>query len=207
MSPRRRLIVASHNRAKAAEIAQILADEELDFEVVSLAEFPEISLPPETGATFAANAAVKAEFTARALRLPAIADDSGLEVDALDGEPGVRSARYAGDDASDEDRYRKVLELMAEVPDHRRRARFRCAAAYAEPEEEAMLAEGTCTGRIAREPSGAGGFGYDPIFIPDGHRLPMAHLTPQQKHRISHRGRALRLLARLIRDHLSTRGA
>ena len=207
MSERRRLVVASHNQAKTAEIAQILADEGLDFRVVSLVDFPEITLPPETGATFAANAAAKAEHAAQSTHLPAIADDSGLEIEALEGDPGIHSARYAGEDASDEDRCQKVLGLMAEMPDHRRRARFRCAAAYAEPGGEEMLAEGTCPGRIAREPSGSGGFGYDPIFIPDGYALTMAHLTPHQKHRISHRGRAFRLLAQMIREHLAARAA
>jgi XTP/dITP diphosphohydrolase len=207
VSERKRLVVASHNQAKTAEIAQILADEGLDFEVVSLVDFPEIALPPETGATFAANAAAKAEHAAQHTHLPAIADDSGLEIEALGGEPGIHSARYAGEGASDEDLCRKVLGLMAEVPDHRRRARFRCAAAYAEPEGEEMLAEGTCPGRIAREPSGSGGFGYDPVFIPDGYTLTMAHLTPHQKHRISHRGRAFRLLAQMIREHLEARAA
>ena len=204
MSNRKRLVVASRNRAKAAEIAQILADQGLGFEVVSMADFPDLQLPPETGATFASNAAMKAKQAAQATGLPAIADDSGLEITALGGEPGIRSARYAGEDATDEDRSRKVLALVADVPGHRRRARFRCAAAYAEPEGEVMLAEGTCSGRISREPEGTGGFGYDPIFIPDGYSLTMAQLTPAQKHSISHRGRAFRLLAQMIREHLGS---
>ena len=203
MSAPQRIVVASHNRAKAAEIAQVFADEGLGLEVVSLTDFPAVALPPETGATFASNAAVKARQAAQATGLPAIADDSGLEVDALNGEPGIRSARYGGDEASDEERYRKVLGLLADVPGHRLRARFRCAAAYAEPGGEVMLAEGTCQGRITREPAGEGGFGYDPIFIPDGYGLTMAQLTPAQKHRISHRGRAFRLLAQMIREHLA----
>ena len=133
MSAARRIVVASHNRGKAAEMAEILADAGLGLEVVSLADFPEVMLPPETGATFASNAAMKARQAAQATGLAAIGDDSGLEIDALNGEPGIRSARYAGEEASDEDRCRKVLELLADVPDHRRRARFRSAAAYAEP--------------------------------------------------------------------------
>lgn len=205
MNQPRRLVVASRNRAKAAEIAQILAEEGLGFKIISLADLPEVVLPTETGGTFAANAVEKAKAAARATGLPAIADDSGLEVDALGGEPGIRSARYAGEQAGDADRYRKVLGLMAEVPDGRRGARFRCAAAYAEPEGEVLLAEGTCEGRIAQRPAGAGGFGYDPIFIPEGYEITMAQLTPTQKHRISHRGRALRLLANLIRERLGGR--
>jgi XTP/dITP diphosphohydrolase len=203
VSPPQRIVVASENRAKAAEIAEILAGEGLAMEVLSLADFPGVSLPPETGSTFAANAAVKARQAAQATELAAIADDSGLEIDALDGEPGVRSARYAGEDATDEDRYRKVLDLLADVPDHRRRARFRCAAAFAEAGGKVMLAEGTCQGRIAKQAAGSGGFGYDPVFIPDGYSVTMAQLTPAQKHRISHRGRAFRLLAQMVREHLA----
>lgn len=206
MSRRPRLVVASLNPAKANEIADILAGEGLDYEVVSLADFPGVALPPERGATFAANAAAKARFAARATGLPAVADDSGIEVEALGGEPGVRSARYAGEGADDEERWRKLLARMADLPSHRRRARFRCAAAYAEPEGEVVLAEGACPGRIAQEPAGRGGFGYDPVFIPDGYSLTMAQLTPAQKHAISHRGRALRLLARLIRERASEAG-
>ncbi len=200
MTQLRRLVLASHNRAKAVEIARILKEEGLAIEVVSLADFPEIKLPPETGATFAENALEKAKFVANAIYLPAVADDSGLEVDALGGEPGVRSARYAGEGASDEQRYRKVLGLMEGVPEERRQARFRCAAAYASPDGHMLLAEGTCEGRIAQEPAGSGGFGYDPIFIPEGETRTMAQLTPAQKDAISHRGRAFRALARLLRD-------
>jgi XTP/dITP diphosphohydrolase len=200
-----RLLVASRNRAKAHEIARILTEEGLSFEVVTLADLPHIALPPETGRTFADNAAQKAHHAARAAHLPAVADDSGLQVDALDGEPGLRSARYAGDDATDEQRSRKVLHLLRDIPDDRRRARFVCAAAYADPDGKLLLAEGTCEGRIARGPAGAGGFGYDPIFLPEGHTVTMAQLTPEHKDALSHRGRAFRLLAHLIRDHLAGR--
>jgi XTP/dITP diphosphohydrolase len=198
-----RLLVASLNRAKAREIARILRDEKLDFEVLSLADFPEVTLPPETGATFAENALAKAKHAARATGLPAVADDSGLEVEALRGEPGIRSARFAGEGASDEERFRKVLDLMEDVPDDRRRARFRCAAAFATPEGDELLAEGVCEGRIARSAAGTGGFGYDPIFIPEGYQCTMAQLTAEQKHAISHRGRALRRLATLLRSRES----
>jgi XTP/dITP diphosphohydrolase len=203
---RNRLVVSSRNRAKAAEIAQILHEEGLDLDVVSLGDFPEVALPPEIGQTFAENATLKAEHAAAATGLPAVADDSGLEVDALSGEPGIRSARYAGEDASDRDRYEKVLKLLRDVPDHERTARFRCAAAYADPSGTALLAEGTCEGRIAREPEGSGGFGYDPIFVPEGETRTMAELTPSEKHAISHRGRAFRELARLLRERLAQEG-
>ena len=201
-----RVVVASLNRAKAREIGEILAAEGLGFEVVALADFTDVALPPETGDTFAANALLKARAAAQATGLPAIADDSGLEVEALGGEPGVMSARYAGEGASDADRYRKVLALLADLPDERRTARFRCAAAFATPEGAELLAEGTCEGRIAREPMGAGGFGYDPIFVPEDYAVTMAQLTPEQKHAISHRGRALRALAPLIRARRAQNG-
>ena len=210
-----RLLLASHNRAKAAEIAAILRDAGLDLEVVTLADFPEVVLPPETARTFAENALAKAKAAAAATGLPAVADDSGIEVDALGGEPGVMSARYGGPEATDRDRYQKVLRLLHDVPEPQRtvhpersrrvypersrRARFRCAAAYATPDGQTLLAEGTLEGRIVREPVGSGGFGYDPIFIPDGDTRTMAQLTPAEKHAISHRGRAFRALAKLIR--------
>lgn len=205
MSQLCRVVVASRNRAKAAEIAQILADEGLGCEVVSLADFPDVSLPPETGRTFAENAVAKARHAAAATGLPAIADDSGLEVDALDGRPGIYSARYAGDNAGDEERCQKLLEEMRDVPDDQRQARFVCAAAYAEPDGQVLVTEGASLGRIAREPAGTGGFGYDPIFIPRGRSCSMAQLTPGQKNAISHRGRAFRLLSRAIREHLRKR--
>lgn len=198
-----RLVVASHNRAKAAEIQRILSDEGLEFDVVSLADFPEIELPPETGRTFGENAMLKAAHAAEATGLPAVADDSGLEVDALDGAPGIHSARYGGEGASDRDRYEKVLRLLRDIRDESRTARFRCAAAYAEPSGATVLAEGTCEGRIAREPAGSGGFGYDPIFVPQGETRTMAELTPDQKHAISHRGRAFRELARLLQERVA----
>ncbi len=198
------VIVASKNRAKATEIAAILHSEGLNLEVIGLADFPDVSLPEETGKTFAENAIAKAKHVAGATGFPAVADDSGLEVDALGGEPGVMSARYAGPGATDRDRYEKVLSLLRDVPDEQRTARFRCAAAYASVEQElapaVLLAEGTVEGRIAREPAGSGGFGYDPIFIPEGDTRTMAQLTPEEKHAISHRGKAFRELARLIKE-------
>lgn len=195
-----RLVVASFNRAKAVEVAEILAAEGLDFTVAPLSDFPGVVLPPETGDTFAINALAKARAAALGTRLPAVADDSGLEIDALGGQPGIMSARFAGEAASDEDRYRKVLALLASVPEEQRAARFRCAAAFVDPHGLELLAEGTVEGRIARAPAGSGGFGYDPIFLPEGRSITMAQLTAQEKHAISHRGRAFRALARLIRE-------
>jgi XTP/dITP diphosphohydrolase len=199
-----RIVVASLNRAKAREVARILREEGIGAEVVGLDAFPAVVLPPEAGATFSDNALAKANHAACATGLSTIADDSGLIVDVLRGEPGVMSARYAGAGATDEDRYRKVLTLMLDVPEGQRRARFHCAAAYATPEGETLLAEGSCEGHIARHAAGAGGFGYDPIFVPDGHSCTMAELTPEEKDSISHRGKAFRLLAKLIRPHMET---
>ena len=207
MTQRPRLVVASLNRAKAAEIARILSDEGVDFEVLSLADFPQVELPLETGETFAENALAKARHAADVLGMAAVADDSGIEVEELDGAPGVLSARYAGEAAGDEDRYRKLLAELRNVPRDRRAARFYCAAAYGTPDGQVLLAEGACEGTIAREPAGSGGFGYDPIFIPEGEERTMAQLTPAEKHAISHRGRAFRRLAKLIREQLSAAGS
>jgi len=203
---RQRVVVASRNRGKAGEIAGILGDEGLDLEVVSLAGFPEVELPPETGETFAENAVAKVRWVAGAVGCAAVGDDSGLEVDALGGTPGIFSARF-GTSGTDEGRYRKVLGLLREEPAARRHARFRCAAAYATPGSEVLVAEGTCEGTIALQPAGCGGFGYDPIFVPEGETRTMAQLTPEEKHAISHRGRAFRELAKLIRKHLGAGGA
>jgi XTP/dITP diphosphohydrolase len=200
-----RIVVASFNRAKTKEVLEIVEAAGLDAEVLSLADIPNASLPPEKGATFAENAGAKARAAAQLTGYPAVADDSGLQVDALGGEPGVHSARYLGGEASDEERYISLLKRLEEVTDERRGARFHCAAAYADPGGEEMVAEGVCEGRIARQARGEGGFGYDPIFIPEGYSVTMAQLTPQQKHAISHRGRALRALMRMIAEQRSGR--
>lgn len=197
------LVVATFSRAKHREIADILIAERLDAEILSLANnLPAIVPPAETGATFAENALIKAVGVARipVINLPTIADDSGLEVDALAGEPGIHSARYLGPAATDDERYLKVLELMRGTPEERRTARFRCAAAFATPQGETLLAEGVCEGSIALAPAGTGGFGYDPIFIPRGYTVTMAQLTAAEKNAISHRGKAFRALAGLIRE-------
>lgn len=203
MSGELRLVIATFSRAKQREIADILVAEGLDAEILSLADnLPTIVPPAETGATFAENALIKAVGVARipVINLPTIADDSGLEVDALAGEPGIHSARHLGPAATDEERYLKVLELMRGTPEERRTARFRCAAAFATPQGETLLAEGVCEGSIALAPAGTGGFGYDPIFIPSGHAVTMAQLTAAGKNAISHRGKAFRALAGMIRE-------
>ncbi len=181
-----RLVVATRNPHKLRELAPLLAPLELE----PLAEG--VELPPETGDTFAGNALLKARAAAEATGRAAIADDAGIEAAALGGAPGVRSARYAGEDASDEDNLAKLLDDVP--PGGDRRVAYVCVLAYAEPDGEEHLFEGRCDGVLAVEPRGTGGFGYDPAFIPvdrdDG--LTMAELTPEQKDAISHRGRAAR---------------
>lgn len=202
MNPRPRLVIASLNRAKSAEITRILRREGLEFDLIALADLPPIELPLEDAATFSANAAAKATHVARATGLPVVADDSGLQVHALGGQPGIRSARYAGDHATDEDRNQKLLHRMQGLPDDQRRARFHCAAAFATPHGDLLVTEEVCEGKIAPAPAGHHGFGYDPVFIPDGYTCTMAQLTPAQKDAISHRGQAFRALAKLIRERL-----
>jgi XTP/dITP diphosphohydrolase len=198
-----RLLLATSSRKKLDELEAILAglpvtlvtpgDVELDLEV------------EETGETFRDNAVLKAERYAQEAGLPALADDSGLEVDALGGAPGVRSARYAGPGATDADRIALVLDRLADTPAPRRTARFRCVIALATPEGLVGTVEGTCEGRIAPAPRGTGGFGYDPVFLlPDQGRT-MAELTPDEKHAVSHRGRAGRAARGLIERWLAGR--
>jgi len=189
------LVLASRNAHKARELRALLAPWALE----PLA--PEVELPPETGETFAANAALKAVAAARASGRPAVADDSGIEAAALGGAPGVRSARFAGEDASDEDNLTKLLREIPSGGD--RRVAYVCALAYADPGDDGppLLFEARCEGTLAEHPRGQGGFGYDPAFlpaeIPDGRT--MAELTAEEKDAISHRGGAARALAAWLR--------
>ncbi len=185
-----RLVLASRNQKKCAELAELLAPRGL--EIVPLTAFPDIGDIEENGDTFAENARLKAETVRDATGLPALADDSGLCVDALDGAPGVRSARFAGPDASDADNNRLLLERLAGVPEERRAARFVCVIAWAKPGRPTCLFRGETRGRILREPRGENGFGYDPLFLADDLGTTFALATAAQKHRVSHRGRALR---------------
>ena len=189
------LVLASRNAHKARELRALLAPWALE----PLA--PEVELPPETGETFAANAALKAVAAARASGRPAVADDSGIEAAALGGAPGVRSARFAGEAASDEDNLTKLLREIPSGGD--RRVAYVCALAYADPGDDGppRLFEARCEGTLAEHPRGQGGFGYDPAFlpaeIPDGRT--MAELTAEEKDAISHRGGAARALAAWLR--------
>ncbi len=188
----RSIVVASQNPGKAREIGRILTG----FDVLSLAEFPPVHFPEEGGDYFE-NARVKALTAARLVGLPCVADDSGLEVEALGGAPGPYSARYGGPGLDDQGRCQALLVELANAP-MPRAARFFCAAACAWPDGRSALAEGSCEGVILKAPSGEGGFGYDPVFSPTGFDCAMAELTREQKDGLSHRGRAFRALKAAI---------
>ena len=193
----RRIAVASHNRHKLREIARICADWPVEWVTVDddAREFPEVE---ETGDTYLENASLKARAVAAALELPALADDSGIEVDALGGAPGPRSARYAGEHATDEQNLKQLLRALKGVPAGGRTARYRCVAVLATPDGDRIHAEAECEGALIGTPRGTAGFGYDPAFVPAGWDVTMAELSDEQKDRISHRGRALRALAELM---------
>ncbi|HEY9476724.1 MAG TPA: RdgB/HAM1 family non-canonical purine NTP pyrophosphatase [Mycobacteriales bacterium] len=197
-----RLVVATRNASKLAELRRMLRDG-LDVELLGLNDvepYPEV---PETGATFAENALAKAREAVRHTGLPAVADDSGLTVDALSGMPGVLSARWAGPGRSDQANLQLVLDQVADVPDERRGAAFVCAAALVTPDGVEEVVEGRVEGTLLRAPRGENGFGYDPIFVPIGHTRTTAEMTAEEKDALSHRGRALRVLAPRILAALS----
>jgi XTP/dITP diphosphohydrolase len=191
-----RLLVATYNPGKMVEYAELL--QELPVELVSLADLGIDLEVEETGTTFAENALLKARAFAEASGLVTMADDSGLEVDALDGAPGVYSARYGGPGATDEDRYKKLLEEIADVPKGERTARFRCVIALAWPDGRRAFTEGTVEGKIACSARGEHGFGYDPVFYLPKDRRTMAELPPEVKNQISHRAEAARALVDLL---------
>jgi XTP/dITP diphosphohydrolase len=192
-----KLVLASRNAHKLRELSGMLVDHELQPLPI------EVELPPETGSTFTENAIVKARSAASATGVPALGEDSGIVVPALGGEPGIRSARYAGEHATDEENLAKLIRAVETVDD--RRAAYVCALAYAEPGGDERLFEARCEGRLARDPTGDGGFGYDPIFIAEDsprENLTMASLSQPEKDAISHRGRA----AALLLEWLESRG-
>ena len=195
---RPRLLLATGNPGKLVELRRILEAGQVEVELVGLDEFPGAPDVRETGATFAENAEIKARAMAEFSGLPAVADDSGLCVDALNGMPGVLSARWSGRHGDDAANLRLVLGQLADVPDERRGAYFACTAALVLPSGREHLTEGTVHGRLLHEPRGENGFGYDPIFVPDTGELTTAEMSAEDKDRISHRGKALRLLAPVI---------
>jgi XTP/dITP diphosphohydrolase len=193
-----RLVLATGNPGKVDEL-RVLVREWGDVDALDLREFPDVTLPEETASSYAGNAIAKAHAVAEATGLPALADDSGLEVDALGGEPGVRSARWAGRGATDAERIAKLLGALAGIPEAARAARFRCVVVLAWPDGGLATAEGRCDGRIAQLPEGRGGFGYDPVFVADDIGCSLGRATPVEKRRISHRARAMRLLGDRLR--------
>jgi XTP/dITP diphosphohydrolase len=186
-----RLVIASRNGHKIAEIGRICADWPVEWLTHRDVSWREVD---ETGDTYLENALLKARAVAKDTGEPALADDSGIEVDALGGAPGPRSARYAGPSATDEENLRALLGAVAGVPAGGRTARYRAVAAVAYPDGREVWEEGTCEGSIRTRPRGSGGFGYDPIFEPAGWDRTMAEIRPEEKDRISHRGKALRAL-------------
>jgi XTP/dITP diphosphohydrolase len=194
-----RVVLASNNKGKVRELSELLAG--LHFEVLPQAQF-NVSDADETGLTFVENAIIKARHAARLTGLPTIADDSGIEVDALNGAPGIYSARYAGKGATDADNNRKLLEALRDVPDRERTARYQCVIVYLRHalDPTPIICQGTWEGSILREPRGHGGFGYDPLFWVPTHGCSGGELEPAEKNRISHRGQALRKLLDALRE-------
>jgi XTP/dITP diphosphohydrolase len=194
------LVLATRNAMKLGELEEILAAAGLDIVLEPLPDSaPDVV---EDGLTFAQNAVKKARSAAEASGLPAVADDSGLCVDALNEMPGVLSARWAGSGKDDAANLALVLDQVRDVPDSHLGAHFACAMAVALPGGEDRVVEGRMDGSLVREPRGSGGFGYDPVFVPDGHDLTTAEMPAAEKHAISHRGRALRALVPVLRELL-----
>jgi XTP/dITP diphosphohydrolase len=208
-----KLVIATHNRKKAGEMIQILSERFPRLEILTLADFPNAPEPDETGTTYAENATIKAESSAAATGEWSLADDAGLEIEALGGKPGIHSKRFAGEDTPFSEKNLIILDLLKGVSEDKRTARFQCSVALAPPSNANPNAStpqrlnaksckrpntqtftSSCEGRIASKPSGKGGFGYDPIFFLPERNCTMADLTAEEKHQISHRGTVLREL-------------
>ncbi|MFJ5549763.1 RdgB/HAM1 family non-canonical purine NTP pyrophosphatase [Streptomyces sp. NPDC093225] len=198
-----RLILATRNQGKVTELRAILAGAGLPHELVGADAYPEIPDVKETGVTFAENALLKAHALARATGLPAVADDSGLCVDVLNGAPGIFSARWAGAHGDDTANLNLLLAQLSDIDDAHRGAHFFCAAALALPDGTERVVEGRLLGTLRHAPSGNGGFGYDPILQPLGETRTCAELTPAEKNAISHRGQAFRALVPVVQDLLA----
>ena len=198
-----KLLLASRNRHKIEELEQMLAH--LNIEVISLDDVADMPAIEEDGKTFSENASKKARLTAMHTGFTCLADDSGLVVDALGGQPGVYSARFAGEDADDRKNNRKLMQMLQGFDSERRQARFICVIAISDPQGNICTVEGKCEGRIDYEERGTGGFGYDPLFIPEGYSQTFAELSREEKNRISHRGQAL-LKARTLLEKIPVTG-
>ena len=193
-----RLVIATHNRKKAGEMVTILSRRFPLLEILTLADFPSAPEPEETGQTYADNAVIKADSAAAFTGEWSLADDAGLEIDALPGELGPLSKRFEGEGTTFPEKMAVILERMKDVPEEGRGARFRCCVAFAGPGIRTEVFSATCEGRIAWEPSGTGGFGYDPIFWLPDRGCTMASLTADEKHEISHRGKVLQAFGDLL---------
>lgn len=198
----RTVVVATHNRKKAAELRRVIDAEGVEARVVGLDELPGYPEPAETATTFEGNALIKARAAAEETGELAVADDSGLAVDLLNGMPGVRSARWSGPDATDEQNLDLLIRQLADTDAEQRTASFVCAMAMVAPDGREWVVRGEMLGRLVLHPRGSNGFGYDPIFIANGRSQTNSELTPEQKDAISHRGRAVRALLPLLRDVL-----
>lgn len=195
----KRLLLGSGNADKRRELQTLLLNS--GWEVLSLSDFREIPEPVEDGDTFEGNALLKARYYSEQFELPCVADDSGIEVRALDGAPGVYSARYAGESCSYEDNNRKLLKELERLNAEDRAARFVCCAAFVDPVTgESFTETRVCAGSVATAPKGENGFGYDPLFIPDGENQTFGEISPERKHAISHRGQAFRALSERLRS-------
>ncbi|WP_029431429.1 RdgB/HAM1 family non-canonical purine NTP pyrophosphatase [Blastococcus sp. URHD0036] len=200
-----RLVLATRNAGKLAELQRLLAGAVPGVTVVGLRDVPEYKEAPETGATFAENALLKAREAVRYTGLPAVADDSGITVDALNGMPGILSARWSGRHGDDAANTALLLAQIADVPDERRGAGFVCAAALVTPDGGEWVLEREWRGRVVREPRGTNGFGYDPVFVPDGLELTSAELAPGEKDARSHRAQAFAALVPVVAEALGER--
>lgn len=198
-----RVVLATQNAHKLVEMRRILDEAGLDIELVGTDQFPDLTDVVENGSTFAANALLKARSVCAETGLPAIADDSGLGVDALNGMPGIFSARWSGSHGDDLANLNLLLGQLTDVPDARRGAAFHCAAAVVLPDGTERVVEGTIDGTLIREPRGTNGFGYDPIFVPIGESRTTAEMSAEEKDAISHRGRAIRALVPVLREILA----
>jgi len=201
---KKQIVLATRNRGKIRELQALMKD--FGISVISAADMEGVPEVEEDGSTFLENSLKKAGEIAKATGIMALADDSGLVVDALGGAPGVYSARYAGENATDEQNYLKLLEEMKDVPDRERTARFKCEMVLYHPSGQWISADGSCEGKIAREPAGSQGFGYDPVFfVPELNRS-MAQISSEEKNAISHRGSALKKLREMLPEFLKKVG-
>lgn len=195
-----KIVLATRNQGKVKEFRELLSSSHI--EIVGLDKFPQVGEIEEIGATFKENAAIKAETVSKITGLPVVADDSGLEVDFLNGAPGVNSARFAGVHGNDEANNNKLLQLMDNVPLEKRTGRFVCAIAIAIPDSITHIVEGMCEGSIALETLGTGGFGYDPLFIPKDYQVTMGQMSKEEKNKISHRSKAVGKAVKVLEEHV-----